>query len=273
MKTKVRLYGIVVALLLCVLFLAGVTYTWMAANRGSDGDGMQIQMDGKSMSVTGYRVLRFDPETNAVVEITDPGVDRYDLIPYDSIFTERNKNTPLLLRAELDGIPTGSTSLSFTVSCDASHDEPQKEISGNIRWTSDILYVNYITESELNDLLGTSINANTAIQTMFDTVTGYLISDAASAGRVQFAEAVRNGNTWNYAPEKTVDLPCQVDLTAADTAAQSSVVYIIFDYNPDLIAAQHITHFSDIQIQLGEAIQFDNDIRRITFTGISDPDD
>jgi hypothetical protein len=100
--------------------LVSLSFAWLALNRAADAEGIQMQMDAQSMSITNYDVYKYNSETNEVDNITSDDTI-YELEPYDSIFTERNVNTPLLLRVKRSGFPTESAAINFTVSCIDGH--------------------------------------------------------------------------------------------------------------------------------------------------------
>ncbi|MBP5166890.1 MAG: hypothetical protein ILP09_06490 [Oscillospiraceae bacterium] len=255
----------VLAAVLCVLLLVSLSYAWLTLNRKADSEGIQMQMDAQSMSITNYRVYKYNSETNAVDDITSDETI-YELEPYDSIFTERNVNTPLLLRVKLKGFPAESTAIDFSISCIDGHTNMID------RFTSNIVYAKYATESMINAYA--AANGETAVSTSYagNDLDGLYHTATKYFGTVneknQFAHAAPSSGeyNYNYAGEKTMSLDCSLSLTAAEKTARETVVYLIIDYEPDLIEAQHITHFSDIQLQLGSAIKFANDIKLISFS-------
>ncbi len=261
MHIKVRPGRGALTAVLCALLLVSLSFAWLALNRAADAEGIQMQMDAQSMSITNYDVYKYNSETNEVDNITSDDTI-YELEPYDSIFTERNVNTPLLLRVKLSGFPTESAAINFTVSCIDGHTNMGDD------YTSNIVYVKYATESTINAYAAAQgeneLNGETSSNDeIYYTATEYFRTVNEKS---QFAQAEFSGNKYVYTGEKALSLDCSLALSAAEKSGQSAVVYLIIDYEPDLVEAQDITDFSDIQLQLGSAVRFANDIKLISFS-------
>ncbi len=260
MHIKVRPGRGALTAVLCALLLVSLSFAWLALNRAADAEGIQMQMDAQSMSITNYDVYKYNSETNEVDNITSDDTI-YELEPYDSIFTERNVNTPLLLRVKLSGFPTESAAINFTVSCIDGHMNMSDD------YTSNIVYVKYATESTINAYAAAqgenALTETSSNDELYYTATEYF---RTVNEKRQFASAELSGYDYEYTGQKELSLDCSLALSAAEKSGQSAVVYLIIDYAPDLIEAQHITHFSDIQLQLGSAVRFANDIKLISFS-------
>jgi len=245
---------------LCVAFLSAATYAWVSRNDNTASDGMQMEMDAQSMSISNYDVYKYNSETNEVDNITSDDTV-YELEAYDSIFTERNVNTPLLLVVKLKGFSTNASYIDFSINCVETHTDMTED------YTSNIICVKYATESAINAYASSAglapVGAGSSNGDLYYTATAYF---KTVAQQQQFAQAVQNGHTYDYTGTKAVQLDCSVALTAQEKAAQEAVLCFIIDYEPDLVEAQHINNFSNIQLQLGSAINFRNDIKLISFS-------
>jgi len=113
---------LICALLLMALNLATAfvgVYAWLVSNRQGDASGMRIQMYTHELDLS-YRVYKYSDEVKGVIEATDMP-DAFTLLEYDSVFTDRNANTPIIVDFSLTGaVLSESTPIRVVSSCTAA---------------------------------------------------------------------------------------------------------------------------------------------------------
>lgn len=114
---------LICALLLMALNLATAfvgVYAWFVSSWRSDASGMRIQMYTHELDLS-YRVYKYSDEVKGVIEATDMP-DAFTLLEYDSVFTDRNVNTPIIVDFSLTGaILAESTPIQVVSSCTATN--------------------------------------------------------------------------------------------------------------------------------------------------------
>lgn len=114
---------LICALLLMALNLATAfvgVYAWFVSGRRSDASGMRIQMYTHELDLS-YRVYKYSDEVKGVIEATDMP-DAFTLLEYDSVFTDRNDNTPIIVDFSLTGaILSENTPIQVISSCTAAN--------------------------------------------------------------------------------------------------------------------------------------------------------
>nr|AIF26506.1 hypothetical protein [uncultured bacterium fosmid pJB39A3] len=233
----------IIAGLICVSLVLVGSYSWVANNKRLKSDNMEVQLDYSSIAIASFNVYKYDLETNTYIRIDD---GEYSLAPYDSIFKERNVNTPLVFEVKIKGKLHSPLDISFNCSSKVPKDH----------YTSNIVYVKGATG-------GTIGVSSEDPETIFKTVTEFFASDA-SPEQKQFLTAEKKGNEWVFG-EKKQALDFEIALTEEEVEGNELTVYFIVDYDDTLVQAQGIANFSDITILQNRALPYHNDITQIRF--------
>ena len=138
---------LICALLLMAMNLATAfvgVYAWFVSNRQSDASGMRIQMYTHELDLS-YRVYKYSDEVKGVIEATNMP-DAFTLLEYDSVFTDRNANTPIIVDFSLTGaILSENTPIQVVSSCTAIN--PATKALSNIMELKFALFTDIGTEA------------------------------------------------------------------------------------------------------------------------------
>ncbi len=112
-------YKLTCAALLFSLNLATIftsVYAWFTAVRKNGASGMSIQMYAHELDLR-YQVYKYSDEAKSVINATDRQ-DALTLLEYDSVFKDRNDNTPILVEFTLlGGAINDGSSIRVTTTC------------------------------------------------------------------------------------------------------------------------------------------------------------
>ncbi len=249
------LINCIITIVICAVSLVSISYAWEANNRNVNANDYSMQLDAEDIIITEYAVYQYVAEQNAILNTyNEEGV--YVMNQYDSIFLERNVNTPLMFVAKLENARPGT--LDVVINCDPSHTDPSQDFSSNI------VYLKAATKNAINSAVATPLSDSSTPTQIFETCVSYFQTDNVKR---QFVTASQNGSGDYVYGEKSTYVDLAIPLTAADITDGIATVCVIIDYDETLIAAQNISHFSDMLDlqQLGGPVPFVNDITRITF--------
>ena len=121
-RTKTNL-KIAVATATCIFTLATAftgTIAWFATNTSVSATGMSVKVaTGSKIRIVSCYAVRYDGNYGAIAVDVSSGSANITMSEYDSIFTDRNVNTPLFLRMEIAEFdPTKD--LKVTIPCTGS---------------------------------------------------------------------------------------------------------------------------------------------------------
>lgn len=104
---------------LTTVFVA--TIAWFAMNTDVGGNGMSVTVaKGSDLSILHCYAVRYDGDKGAVAIDISSGNEQITMSEYDTIFTDRNVNTPLFLRIELFDFDP-SDDITVTIPCTGSY--------------------------------------------------------------------------------------------------------------------------------------------------------
>ena len=256
MKKRLRRAVLLLPLLLLGL-IAGVSYAWLSQNTELFSDNHEIQLKSYGVAITSYLAYQYNSDANRIdCAQTDDG--KFTMTPFDSIFTERNENTPLIIVLNLRGISSEQDKLTITAKCEEGHDVlalAQQDATDN--FTSNIIGLKACFSGKCGiDPLSDEDNENAEKRRAFySSVLAWARNDA-NAGNCPSAGFVTvGGNT----PAKTTEAAMELNL---DGHSESETAYLIIDYDKSLIELQNIVSFGEIDISQRAAaeVDFANDI-------------
>lgn len=273
MFRKIRIIAGQLLLVLCLVAVtSGLTVAWMLHNRTVDSDMSRMQINAKGLKIDHYHVYQYDYESGKIKDIYNDE-DKYELTQYDSIFEERNSNTLLVFEVVLYNFFPGAENFIAYI----DREPPDEEFTGEnfnaekYHVTSNLVYIKSGTAGGLDGvaLSHTDPQTDEAIEQKFYAVRDALAEDE---NRNQFIEvATTNGDKYTLAStQDRMTLRCALSESekaaiAADGREARVTVYFVLDYDPELVEAQELTHFSDIGILDNLAVEYANDIRSILF--------
>ena len=117
---------------------------WFAAARQNDASGMQVQILNTTLDMD-YKVYKYNQATEQIEDYTHKS-DEFDLITYDSILTERNNHTPIIVEFTISGsIVNDQLPVTLEVTCanDSLRDRYLSNIIG-LRFSQ----INTITDAD-----------------------------------------------------------------------------------------------------------------------------
>jgi len=226
-------------MLICSFF----TFAWFANSRDSSVAGLDVHVeDVKALYIKDYYVYRYSDDSKAGVLDTS---DHIHLSSYDTVFTDRNNNTPIIIKFVMEGA-TISNGDNFTISIDCSSAllENNKIVSS----LSNIVQFKCGIISALDNVS----NANT-IYTTSKTFFGDTNNTFSSATFV-------SGTTKN----NTISLS-----VSGYTSGTNLTIYLQLNYDSTLVNSYLESNqgSSSVNIDLlGQIINFNSDITELTFT-------
>lgn len=269
--SKKLILDLVLTLILLIACIVGGTYAWMSRNASLKANNPNMQIFAPDVVVRDYTVYQYNSETNKVDDVTtESGI--YQMTQYDSIFLERNVYTPLLFKIDLGEVTPGA--LSVNVYCDSTHR------TGSDHYTSNVVCVKAATAGAISNYAvahgGTAISTITTEaerQNLFDAAANYFKTNNTK-GQFCTVAKVSSGGGIEYQFTKQTTITFNFNLSADDIVTgrndeKTTTIYLIVDYEPTLVEAQQIQHFSNIEIQgaYTEPISYPNDITTIFFSG------
>ena len=127
LRTKLICALLLMALNLATAFVG--VYAWFVSGWRSDASGMCVQMYTHELDLS-YRVYKYSDEVKGVIEATD-SPDAFVLLEYDSVFTDRNDNTPIIVDFSLTGAALSAAS-PICMSADCTAQSPIAKALSNV---------------------------------------------------------------------------------------------------------------------------------------------
>lgn len=259
---------VISATTMCLFTLSGLfttTLAWFSANQEVEGTGMGVKVASfSSVDILSCYAVRYDGNYGAIAIDISHGNANITMSEYDSVFLDRNVNTPLFLRMEITNFST-SDDLSVTIPCSGNYKTNNKIDP----YLSNVVSARFMRGIKVNGSVVADTNEwtgnNVTSQAVINSYKGMVASIENVAG-TPFV----NGNT----KQNSITLT----LTASDvfnnsfiihkTDAENNpidvvVVYIAFDYhvtnNVNLVSSYLDSYGSD-----EHSLSFTSDIQIIT---------
>ncbi|MBO4384417.1 MAG: hypothetical protein J5854_03225 [Clostridia bacterium] len=247
-----RLAGIlfifVLILLICIRFLFPA-FGWFAKNRkvtASDAGASSVAPN--DVVIEEYRVYLHNYDSEGVVEVSNnvPSSALYEhgfiMNKYDTILTEHNANTRVVIRVLISNIPEDMTNLVITV----GHTSPLANSSAALA----AIFSNICSIEARYGANGDNI------ETVYSSFTG--------SGVQKFVTVSRSGASFTNTKvgSLTFNLGAYSSHVFTQSGTRKLVVYIALDYDPDLVEEfasqnENSTSFSAV---LENNIDFNKDL-------------
>jgi len=259
-KLIISLVLLLILLLACVV---GVSYAWLSRNTTIAAKNPKMQILAPDVTVDDFRVYQYDSESNIVKDVTT-STGAYEMTQYDNIFLERNIYTPLLFVARLKDVTPGA--LAVNVYCESSNTSPAATCVSNIVCVKAASAKDIQTATGESSITITS-PSSAQIQNLFDASARYF-KDKSNG---QFVTL--NGSGGYQGPPKygkNTTIKFTINITQSDFNSDGTVtVYLIFDYSPELVAANLNRRSLGDNLTNNAALSFPNDITAIYFANDS----
>jgi len=244
-------YNVTLTILICsmavvvvFLFYAGYSYGWLSKSTTADAADPNIQVDyNNDVMVNRMIVYKYKIEENrATAQLDIPGNPQYmKMNQYDTIFTERNKYTPMVLMIPLESIPNGKFEVELNCTGELYKSSPSNVMDKNI---SNLIKVK----------CGYSSDLDSAVENREDNATAATFYNAAmeyfeATGSEVSATGITN-NKWAEKTfvnpttmAKTKKMTFTIDTTKASNGGSSPAaldngnlkLYFLVDYQEDLV--------------------------------------
>ena len=120
-KKTLKIAGATSVTLFSLVSVFAATIAWFALNDNVNGDGMNVTVaSGSDLSILHCYAVRYDGEKGAIAVDISSGTQQITMSEYDTIFTDRNVNTPLFLRMELTDFDQNDN-ITVTIPCDGEY--------------------------------------------------------------------------------------------------------------------------------------------------------
>lgn len=114
---NLKLFAATGVTLFCLTSVFTAAIAWFALNANADGTGMSVTAaNGSELSVLHCYAVRYDGDKGAIAIDISGGNEQITMSEYDTIFTDRNVNTPLFLRIELSDF-NQNDDVTVTIPC------------------------------------------------------------------------------------------------------------------------------------------------------------
>ncbi|MBP5550429.1 MAG: hypothetical protein J6X93_00065 [Bacilli bacterium] len=180
MKSRIIFLSICIFLALSLTILA--TYSWIAPNKNVGGNGIDINVKpASSITSTTCYALKYDGITKASYVLLDDEEEAITMSEYDTIFTDRNVNTPLIIRIVLL-VPKGlamdqNTYISLKFPCSNTYKENNK-VANKLSNVAIVKCGCGLTSSKVKDTYGNEVNNNNKISIFNGAIEALETNDA-----------------------------------------------------------------------------------------------
>jgi len=257
MMKKIVFQRIYIALL-CASLLFGGTYAWYSNYHQLEVSGEAIQLDYTGAAVSSFIIYKYDQDTGLYEEYTEEeySAKALNMTPYDSIFFDRNVNTPLIFQIELTGDFTGKTP-----------DITMQVTSSSKYWRDyDTSNLVYIKATEFHNVFPQG-SAPVSVKDKYTGIINYF------AKIEQESKFIKANPDFNTLIEDSEDNPKYINTNIANfnvnnktqCTTNKMTIYCIFDYDAELVENQEIANFNEIEIHDNEYVNYYSDITGMRF--------
>ena len=263
MKLRRQLFIEAALAILSLLFMSTVALAWVAQNRDAGSAGQTVKIEPMGVTINSYEAYQYFNETNEVKKITE-GVD-LSMTPYDSIFDERNVNTPLLLVVRLRDIQKASD-VTLNVTVKSGPELNEFAIGKNPIETDDFTSNLVHFKAATADTIGVYIDENEDDSAEYEKFFRSVCKAFDSVKNEKQFLTIGKGDDGNVVSAYKRN---EITLTVSGVTPEEGHkvdLYLLIDYDIDLVEAQKIMDFGSIDLIKGNQVSFDNDIESIIFS-------
>jgi len=238
-----------------LIVCSGFTFSWMSQSTAGDVD----QIDGtiesvKDLYISEYKVYRYSDDEKAGILDESTNIT---LSAYDTVFTDRNENNPLIIKIIMEGV-TITNGASFSITIDSTES----------------LYVDDTVASPvINAALSNIIKINCAMISSLDTETD--ANTIYTTSKNFFADTTNTYQSGQFVTINNSTLSKTTSITlsfSGYTASNNIVLYLELNYDDDLVNQflQNTTGGTQITASaIGQEIDFASDLSTLVFNSLS----
>ena len=259
---------VIAATTMCLFTLSGLfttTLAWFSANKEVQGTGMGVTVASvSSVDILSCYAVRYDGNYGAIAIDISGGNASITMSEYDSVFLDRNVNTPLFLRMEITNFST-SDDLSVTIPCSGNYKTGNKVDP----YLSNVVSARFMTGINVGGSIVADTNQwsgnDVTSQAVINSYKGMVASISNVTGTPFVSGSVKqNSITLTLNAADVFDNSLIMHRTNAENEQiDVAVVYIAFDYhvtnNVNLVSSYLDSYGSD-----EHSLSFASDIQIIT---------
>ena len=259
---------VIAATTMCLFTLSGLfttTLAWFSANKEVQGTGMGVTVASvSSVDILSCYAVRYDGNYGAIAIDISGGNASITMSEYDSVFLDRNVNTPLFLRMEITNFST-SDDLSVTIPCSGNYKTGNKVDP----YLSNVVSARFMTGINVGGSIVADTNQwsgnDVTSQAVINSYKGMVASISNVTGTPFVSGSVKqNSITLTLNAADVFDNSLIIHRTNAENEQiDVAVVYIAFDYhvtnNVNLVSSYLDSYGSD-----EHSLSFASDIQIIT---------
>lgn len=289
-RMTLRLIAIVLeglfALGVIIMFL-NMSFGWFAQNKQVSGHGMAVKVDRADAraeflvyvydakdSDVHYTGQSVDKNGNAIT-FTPPTISNLDMQFHDTIFVQRNRYTPAVIRIRLTELSEqwengGTVAVKLTRNTDiAAYGETEQgalalneyftsvmrfTLAQDKTWKDDAAYT--------NGILNTYYNVDSALYTKIVTNENYSPANSSAV----FTTATVSGSTLTGI-EKSDSVTVKIPYTASDIVGGELNIYLYVTYDTDLVALfEQAAGIDTSGTAIGKITTMENDLTSLDIT-------
>lgn len=259
---------VIAATTMCLFTLSGLfttTLAWFSANKEVQGTGMGVTVASvSSVDILSCYAVRYDGNYGAIAIDVSNGNANITMSEYDSVFLDRNVNTPLFLRMEITNFST-SDDLSVTIPCSGNYKTGNKVDP----YLSNVVSARFMTGIKVNGSVVADTNEwtgnNVTSQAVINSYKG-MVSNISNVTGTPFVSGNAKQNSITLSINAADAFNNSLILHKTDANNEQidvAVVYIAFDYHVtndvNLVSSYLDSYGSD-----EHSLSFASDIQIIT---------
>jgi len=248
--------------LVFILFCLTISLGWFSKNRDVQPSGIRIVVEKPNLiTIKEYQVYKRDGIEDRAVMIADNTTDesfKFEMTEYDTVFLDRNVNTPIVVRVVIENVEAENNVLPKMIAHVKCNSNAFKDNDGNMEnYLSNIINVK---GGPINDVVNYQLKNYDPVEDSDEIYNGVIDAFKEDDGNTYVNKTTYNTKT-NFVKIDMVDY----ELVNDDEA----IIYFVFNYDEDLIAEYINEHGIVIKetSDLGDdMIYYTFDINSIEFT-------
>lgn len=254
LRKKIKLIVTMLIISVIALTFVAISFAWMSANRKVKSNGLQVVLDN-SAGVTAGNVMILKREgADGAKDVSDRG--SIILTEYDTVFTDKNVNTPLLVRIEVNNISPDSNGdyadITLEIVCNNDKEGKWKDEDGKLnRVLSNIVFLSCAAgDAELN--------TKTNLEDIYISGIAYL---GLHAQQKTFVSYTKEGQRITLDGTKASSLSFTVSNYEDKLQDGKLVLYVEINYDQNLIQAYVDQHGVEVGEDAGlDSVSFESDL-------------
>lgn len=242
------------------LIISATTFAWLTITEKANTSGIDVSVEDTSqVALVSAYAIKYDGIFGAMVSNLLNENTQIEMSEYDNIFTDRNINTPLILRfeVEIEDIEVND-SITITIKADANYTNNSKTT-----FTSGDYILNYLSNViSISVGCGLSIDGNSIIDNYNPSIAeeAKIIYDGARKRLEELGNIKSYIDYENKIKSDTIQIIMNRSEYEDYLVNNYLIFYIDFNYNNNLI-----DDFTKNSLNTNGHIVFNQDIEKISF--------